>query len=171
MATMRTLEPIKRVLKTKTKVAAYARVSKDSENLIRSFANQVKYYTDFIKSNPEWDFVEVYSDEYISGTRIFNRPGFNRMVEDAKAGKFEILLVKSISRFSRNTVDCLKVIRMLSEIGVEIRFEKESINTASGEKSYISLHILPLITICFKSITALISFKKLTPIIPSISKP
>lgn len=133
MATIRTLEPIKQALKTKSKVAAYARVSKDSENLIRSFANQVKYYTDYIKANPEWDFVEVYSDEYISGTRIFNRPGFNRMVEDAKAGKFEILLVKSISRFSRNTVDCLKVIRMLSEIGVEIRFEKESINTASGE--------------------------------------
>lgn len=133
MATMRTIEPVRQALKTKTKVAAYARVSKESERTIKSFANQVKFYTDYIKSNPEWDFVQVYSDEYISGTRIFNREGFKQMVEDAKAGKYEILLVKSISRFSRNTVDCLQVVRTFSELGVEIRFEKEGIYTNSAE--------------------------------------
>lgn len=116
----------------KKKVAAYARVSTELEEQQNSYQAQVKYYTDYIKSNPDWTFVEVYSDEGISGTSTKNRAGFNRMIADAKQGKIDTILTKSISRFARNTVDILKNVRELKEIGVNIVFEKEGIDTANS---------------------------------------
>ena len=119
----------------KRKVAAYARVSTAKEEQENSFDAQVSYYTQKIQANPEWVFVEVYSDEGITGTNTKKRDGFNRMIEDALAGKIDLILTKSVSRFARNTVDSLVTIRQLKEKGVEVFFEKENIYTldAKGE--------------------------------------
>ena len=119
----------------KRKVAAYARVSTAKEEQENSFDAQVSYYTQKIQANPEWVFVEVYSDEGITGTNTKKREGFNRMIEDALAGKIDLILTKSVSRFARNTVDSLVTIRQLKEKGVEVFFEKENIYTldAKGE--------------------------------------
>lgn len=113
----------------KTKVAAYCRVSTDMESQEDSYDLQVKYYEEMIKANPEWEFVGVYSDRGISGTGIKNREGFQKMVQDAIDGKIDLILTKSISRFSRNLLDCVEYVQMLHSNGVEIRFEKEGIST------------------------------------------
>lgn len=119
----------------KRRVAAYARVSTDSDEQLSSYEMQVDFYTRHINSNPDWEFVEVYTDEGISGTNIKKRDGFNRMIADALDGKIDLILTKSISRLARNTVDSLIAIRKLKEKGVEIYFEKENIYTldAKGE--------------------------------------
>ena len=110
-------------------VAAYARVSTDSEEQEDSFERQVDYYTRFIESNPNWRLVKVYSDPGISGTRADKRPGFQEMIRDCKLGKINRILVKSLARFARNTVDCLNYIRQLKEIGVSVYFEAQNIDT------------------------------------------
>ena len=114
---------------TRRKVAGYARVSTDSEEQVTSYTAQVDYYTQYIKGNPEWDFVKVYTDEGISGTNTKKRDGFNEMIADALAGKISLILTKSVSRFARNTVDSLTTIRKLKAHGVEVFFEKENIWT------------------------------------------
>lgn len=121
--------------KQKKRVAAYARVSTDSDEQLTSYAAQVAFYSHYIKENPEWEFVSVYTDEGISGTNTHGRDGFNRMIADAMAGKIDLILTKSISRFARNTVDTLTTIRKLKEKGIEVYFEKENIYTldAKGE--------------------------------------
>jgi len=113
----------------KKKVAAYARVSTDSDDQIHSFKSQIDEYTKKITSNPNWEFVGMYSDEGITGTSLKCRDGFNAMVKEAKAGGIDLILVKSVSRFGRNTVDLLSTIRELRNIGVEIIFEKEGISS------------------------------------------
>lgn len=117
------------------RVAAYARVSTDSEEQLSSYEAQVEFYTRYIKGNPGWEFVDVYTDEGISGTNIRKREGFNRMVNDALNGKIDLILTKSISRFARNTVDTLTTVRTLKDHKVEVYFEKENIYTldAKGE--------------------------------------
>ncbi len=119
----------------KKRVAAYARVSTDSDEQLSSYEAQVDFYTRHIKSQPEWEFVSVYTDEGISGTNTRKREGFNRMVADAMEGKIDLILTKSISRFARNTVDTLTTVRQLKANGVEVYFEKENIYTldAKGE--------------------------------------
>lgn len=97
-------------LMRKKRVAAYARVSTEQDAQQNSYEAQIEYYTGYIKSKPEWEFVDVYSDEGISGTSYKNRDGFNKMINDAKAGKIDLILTKSISRFARNTVDSLIII-------------------------------------------------------------
>ena len=114
-------------------VAGYARVSTDSEEQLTSYEAQVDYYTRFIRSNPDWEFVNVYTDEGISALNTKRRDGFNRMIEDALAGKIDLIVTKSVSRFARNTVDSLSTIRLLKEHGVEVFFEKESIWTFDGK--------------------------------------
>lgn len=114
---------------TKKKVAAYARVSTEQEEQQSSYKAQVDYYTSYIKLNPEWVFVDVYADEGITGTSIKSREGFKRMIKDAHAGKIDLILTKSISRFARNTVDALKIIRELKQKGIEVFFEKENISS------------------------------------------
>ena len=111
------------------KAAGYARVSTDHDEQFTSYTAQVDYYTQFIKSHADWEFVEVYTDEGISGTSTKRREGFNRMVEDALAGKIDIIVTKSVSRFARNTVDCLTTVRKLKDAGVVVFFEKENIWT------------------------------------------
>ena len=119
----------------KRKVAAYARVSTDDEDQQTSYAAQCDYYERYIKSREDWEFVGLYSDEGISGCNTKKREGFRSMVQDALDGKIELIIAKSLSRFSRNTVDSLTTIRKLKENGVEVWFEKENIWTfqARGE--------------------------------------
>ena len=119
----------------KRKVAGYGRVSTDTEEQATSYAAQVDYYTRYIKSNPEWEFVGMYTDEGITATNTNHRDGFNQMIEDALAGKIDLIITKSVSRFARNTVDSLTTVRELKEKGIEIYFEKENIWTldAKGE--------------------------------------
>ena len=115
------------------KVAAYARVSTDHEEQQTSYEAQVDYYTQKIQSNPEWQLVEVYTDKGITGTNTKKREGFNRMIKDALAGKIELILTKSVSRFARNTVDTLTTIRKLKEHGIAVYFEEQNINTMDGK--------------------------------------
>ena len=115
--------------RVRRRVAAYARVSTDSEEQLTSYEAQVDYYTRFIQENPDWDFVEVYTDEGISAVNTKHRDGFNRMIRDALAGKIDLIVTKSVSRFARNTVDSLTTIRRLKEAGCECLFQKENIMT------------------------------------------
>ncbi|MEY8238393.1 recombinase family protein, partial [Lachnospiraceae bacterium 66-29] len=117
------LNTIPEETRQKRRVAAYARVSTDSDEQLSSYEAQVDFYTRHIKSNPEWEFVGVYTDEGISGTNTRKREGFNHMVADALAGKIDLILTKSISRFARNTVDTLTTVRKLKERNVEVYFE------------------------------------------------
>ncbi len=119
----------------KRRVAGYARVSTDTEEQATSYDAQMKYYTEYISSRLDWEFVGMYSDEGISGTNTKNREGFKRMIDDALDGKIDLIITKSVSRFARNTVDSLTMVRKLKEKGVEIYFEKENIWTldAKGE--------------------------------------
>lgn len=111
------------------RVAAYARVSTDSEEQLESYQSQVKYYTELISNNPEWQFAGVYADEAITGTQTAKRDDFNRMINDCMNGDIDLIIVKSISRFARNTVDTLQYVRALKEKGVAVMFEEENINT------------------------------------------
>src|SRR5574344_2774885 len=111
------------------KVAGYARVSTDSEEQQTSYEAQVDYYTHYIQSRDDWEFVKVYTDEGISATNTKHRDGFKQMVRDALDGKIDLIVTKSVSRFARNTVDSLVTIRKLKEHGTEIYFEKENIYT------------------------------------------
>ena len=117
----------------KRKVAAYARVSTDSEEQLTSYAAQISYYTEYIKGREDWEFVGVYTDEGISGCSTKRREGFQRMISDAMAGKIDLIITKSVSRFARNTVDSLTTIRLLKENNVECYFEKENIWTFDGK--------------------------------------
>ena len=117
----------------KRKTAGYARVSTDSEEQLTSYEAQVDYYTNYIKSRPEWEFVNVYTDEGISATDTRHRSGFNKMVQDALDGKIDLIVTKSVSRFARNTVDSLTTVRKLKEKGVEVYFQKENIYTLDSK--------------------------------------
>lgn len=117
----------------KIRVAAYCRVSTDSEEQETSYEAQVSHYTEYIKSKPEWQMVEVYADDGISGTNTAKRDEFNRMIADCEAGKIDLILTKSISRFSRNTLDCLKYTRKLKALNIAVFFEKENINTMDSK--------------------------------------
>ena len=117
----------------KRKVAAYARVSTDSEEQLSSYEAQVDYYTRYIQSKSNWEFVEVYTDEGISATNTKRRDGFKRMIKDALDKKIDLIITKSVSRFARNTVDTLTTVRKLKEKGVEVYFEKENIYTLDSK--------------------------------------
>ena len=115
------------------RVAAYARVSVERGRTMHSYSAQVSYYNELIQKNPEWEFAGVYADLGISGTGIEKRNDFKRLLQDCEEGKIDIIFTKSVSRFARNTVDLLKVVRRLKELGIEVRFEKEGINSLTGD--------------------------------------
>ena len=115
------------------KVAAYARVSMETERLQHSLSAQISYYSELIQKHAGWQYVGVYADDGISGTKTNRRDEFLRMVEDCEAGKIDIILTKSISRFARNTVDLLNTVRHLKELGISVRFEKENIDSLSED--------------------------------------
>ena len=119
--------------KPKLRVAAYCRVSTDSDEQATSYEAQVEHYTEYIQKNPEWEFAGIYADDGISGTNTKNREEFNRMIEECEAGNIDMIITKSISRFARNTLDCLKYIRQLKEKNIPVFFEKEAINTMDSK--------------------------------------
>ena len=117
----------------KLRVAAYCRVSTDTEEQASSYETQISHYEEYIRSKPEWELVNVYADDGISATSTKKREEFNRMIEDCKKGLIDMIITKSISRFARNTVDCLNYIRMLKDMNIPVYFEKESINTMDAK--------------------------------------
>ena len=123
-------------LPKKKKVAGYARVSSGKDAMLNSLSQQVSYYSSLIQSNNEWIFAGVYVDEAISGTKD-NRSQFQRMLQDCKDGKIDLIITKSISRFARNTVTLLKTIRELASINVEVYFEEQNIYTLSSEGEFL----------------------------------
>lgn len=127
------IEPALPVLAGRKKVAAYARVSRDTERLMNSVSAQISHYSALIQNNPEWEYAGVYADCGISGTGTARRGEFLRMLADCEAGRINIILTKSISRFARNTVDLLETVRHLKSLGIEVRFEKEHINSLSED--------------------------------------
>lgn len=122
----------------KLRVAAYARVSSDSYDQINSYLAQVDFYTKYIASKEDWELADIYADEGISGLESRNRDEFNRMISDCRAGKIDLILVKSISRFARNTRDYIQYVRELLRLGVSIRFEKENIDTGKMSSEQIA---------------------------------
>ena len=127
------IEPTVATLTPKKKVAAYARVSVESDRLNHSLSAQVSYYSKLIQNNPEWIYAGVYADSGISGGDIRRRTEFKRLVEDCDAGKIDIILCKSISRFARNTVDLLETVRHLKSLDIDVWFEKENIKSLSAD--------------------------------------
>ena len=117
----------------KRRTAAYARVSTDSDEQEQSYAAQCDYYTKYINERPDWEFAGIYADEGISAVNTKRRDGFNQMIADALAGKIDLIITKSVSRFARNTVDSLTAVRELKAKGVEVYFEKENIWTFDGK--------------------------------------
>lgn len=115
------------------RVAAYARVSTDSDEQLTSYEAQVDYYTKLIQGRPDWEFITIYTDEGISAVNTKRREGFKQMVADGLSGKFDLLVTKSVSRFARNTVDSLTTVRKLKDVGCEVWFEKENIYTLDSK--------------------------------------
>ena len=127
------IEPKVPQMPSRKKVAAYARVSMESERLQHSLSAQVSYYSSLIQQNPAWEYAGVYADDGITGTKTNDRTEFNRMIADCEAGKIDIILTKSISRFARNTVDLLNAVRHLKDLGISVQFEKEHIDSLSED--------------------------------------
>lgn len=118
---------------TRKRVAAYARVSMETERLHHSLSAQISHYSELIQKHADWQYVGVYADDGISGTSTVNWDDFRRMIEDCEARKIDIIMTKSISRFARNTVDLLNTVRHLKELGISVRFEKEQIDSLSED--------------------------------------
>lgn len=119
-------------LPNKKKVAAYCRVSVEKDAMLHSLANQVSYYQEYISANPDWIFVGIYADEGISGTKG-NRPEFNRLIEDCKAHKIDLIITKSISRFARNTTLLLETTRLLKSLNIDVYFEEQNMHSLSSD--------------------------------------
>jgi len=119
------------------RVAAYCRVSTDSEEQLTSYEAQKNYYTDKIMTNPDWTMAGIYADEGITGTSARKRPEFLRMIRKCRQKKIDLVLVKSISRFARNTVDCLNYVRVLRSLGIAIIFEEQNINTLETDSEML----------------------------------
>ncbi|MDR1748235.1 MAG: recombinase family protein [Spirochaetaceae bacterium] len=123
------------------KVAAYARVSSGSEDQLHSYSSQVRHYAAVIKENPDWEYVDVYADEALSGLDAGKRADFQRMMADCRKGKIDRILVKSVSRFARNLTDCIAAIHELKKCGVSVLFEQEKIDTAKmGSEMLLAMH-------------------------------
>lgn len=136
--TVTLIEPKKSFVVDKEKhkqkrVAAYCRVSTDSEEQLTSYTNQMRVYTEMINSNKEWEFAGMYADEGISGTKADKRPQFKKMIDDCHKGKIDYIITKSVSRFARNTVECLKYVRILKAKGIGIYFEEQKIDTLKND--------------------------------------
>lgn len=119
------------------RVAAYCRVSTDDEEQLTSFEAQKDYYTAKIMENRQWTMVGIFADEGLNGTSAKKCPEFQKMLRKCKQGKIDLILTKSVSRFARNTMDCIKIVRELKELGIAIYFEKENINTLDIDSEFV----------------------------------
>lgn len=123
------------------RVAAYCRVSTKQEEQLNSYEVQKKYYIDKINSNAEWELVGIFADKGITGTSVNKRDEFNKMIKLCKRNKIDMIIVKSISRFARNTVDCLHYTRMLKQLGIDVYFEEQGIHSIKPDSEfYISIY-------------------------------
>ncbi|QRN84823.1 recombinase family protein [Clostridia bacterium] len=120
-----------------TRVAAYCRVSSGSEEQRTSYNAQIQYYERSIRENPEYTYAGIYADEGISGTALKKREALNRLMDDARTGQMDMIITKSLSRFGRNTLDCLNIIRELKELGIDLYFEKEDLHTMRSEGEFL----------------------------------
>ena len=120
------------------RVAPYCRVSTMSEMQAESFEIQQQYYNEYIAKHPNWTLVRIYADEGITGTSVEKREDFQRMMQDCRKGKIDRILVKSISRFARNTKDCLAAVRELKELGVSVQFEEQGIDTSKVSSEMVT---------------------------------
>ena len=135
------LQPENRAKYRQLRVAAYCRVSTKQEEQENSYETQKAYYTEKIQKNPEWEFVGIFADKGSTGTSAEKRPEFMKMIRKCKQGKIDRILIKSVSRFSRNIVDCLHYIRLLAALDIGITFEKENIDTLDmGSETYLSIY-------------------------------
>lgn len=125
----------------KRRIGVYVRVSTEMESQLSSYEIQVSYFKEYVEKNPQWELIEIFADEGITGTSTKNRDGFNRMIERCKNKEIDYIITKSISRFARNTLDCLYYIRLLKELGIGIFFQKENLDTLDS-KSELFLTIL-----------------------------
>ena len=116
------------------RLAPYTRVSSGSDDQLHSFAAQVKYYTEYAAAHPEYELVDIYADEAVTGTRMDKRDDLNRLLRDCRKGKIDRIITKSVSRFARNTTELLTMVRGLKELGVSIYFEEQGIDTAWQRK-------------------------------------
>ena len=126
------------IVARKLRVAAYARVSSSSEDQLNSYRVQNQYYSELISGNPDWEMVDIYADEGITGTSVEKREDFQRMMQDCRKGKIDRILVKSISRFTRNTKDCLAAVRELKELGISVQFEEQGIDTSKVSSEMVT---------------------------------
>lgn len=126
----------------KLRVAAYARVSSDSEDQLNSYIAQVDFYTKYISSHEDWELVDIYADEGLTGMETKHRDEFNRMIQDCRDGKIDRILVKSTSRFARNTQDYILHMRELLRMGVTIFFEKENLDTGKMTSEQVAAMLL-----------------------------
>ena len=133
----RTPEESRRNCNGKMRVAAYCRVSTDSEEQLNSYEAQKTYYTQKIQDSPDWEMAGIYADEGISGTSLKKRTQFNKMITACKRGRIDLIITKSLSRFARNTVDCLDTVRLLKANGIDVYFEKENINTLAESSEFL----------------------------------
>ena len=133
ITTIPTAEQTKALLR----MTAYCRVSSNSADQLNSYAAQVKHYTEFINANPDWTLVDIFADEGLTGTEAEKRDEFQRMLADCQRGKIDRILCKSISRFARNTSDCLTAIRLLKSLGVTVFFENDNIDTADMDGEFL----------------------------------
>ena len=133
----KTPETLRAARDGKKRVAAYCRVSTDSEEQLNSYEAQKNYYTQKIEDNPDWEMAGIYADEGISGTSTRKRAEFNKMITACKRGRIDLILTKSLSRFARNTVDCLETVRLLKANGIGVYFEKENINTLTESSEFL----------------------------------
>lgn len=130
MAQVQIIQPYQPQSEELEKVAAYCRVSTDSSDQLNSYRTQIGYYTNFIAQHPGWELVDIYADEGITGTSLEKRDEFKRMLQDCRAGKISRILVKSVSRFARNTLELIETTRELKDLGVVVVFEEQGIDTA-----------------------------------------
>ncbi|MGV3103801.1 recombinase family protein [Rothia sp. 32237D007AR] len=136
MKRMERITPAPQATKGLVQVAAYARISFETERTPLSLSAQISHYQTLIDSTPGWSFAGVYADSGLTGTNT-NRPQFQQMLDEARAGNIDIILTKSISRFSRNTVDLLQIVRELKDLGVDVRFEKEGISSLNSDGEFM----------------------------------
>ena len=153
MATVRTIPAVRQVGNTarteetpKLRVAAYCRDSTETDEQATSYEAQIEHYTEYIQQNPSWTFAGIYADDGISGTDTKKREEFNRLIDDCMAGRVDMVVTKSISRFARNTLDCLNYIRKLKDKNIPVYFEKEGINTLDA-KGEVMLTIMASLTL------------------------
>lgn len=133
-----TIDAVKMVEDVKLRVAAYARVSSDSTDQLNSFVAQTNHYISLISSNENWTLVDIYADEGITGTSADKRNEFQRLLSDCRKGLIDRVLVKSISRFARNTKECLEAVRELKSIGVTVYFEEQGIDTGKMNTEFMA---------------------------------